>query len=73
MFILLLTTFVAIAIPIIVIIMTLFLYARSGKKHAKEYYWKKTAPWLVTIVIGACVLTIIVMTYLLFISGVAMN
>jgi len=64
---------VAIAVPITLIIVTLLLYARSKKKHGKEWFWKKSAPRLVIFVIFSCVTWIIGFIYILLIFGVAIN
>lgn len=69
----LLVALVAIAVPITLIIVTLLLYARSKKKHGKEWFWKKSAPRLVIFVIFPCVTWIIGFIYLLLIFGVAIN
>lgn len=62
-----LVAFAAIAVPIILIIVTLILNVRYQKKHAKEWFGKKSANRLATLFIGANIIVLILSIYLLFI------
>ncbi|NIO36744.1 hypothetical protein GTO27_03470 [Candidatus Bathyarchaeota archaeon] len=66
----LLVAFATVIVPIVVIVVTMILYARYEKKHTLEWYGKKSVKRLVMFVIAANVAVIILSTCLLFILGV---